>query len=53
MSCRMMSPAPLAALANAMEMLLNHGYDYFGFDAPDSLFNAASDCRNTTFYPAA
>ena len=53
MSCLIMDAAPLAALANATEALLNCGYDYFGFDPPDSLLAAARDCRNMTFYSAA
>lgn len=52
MSCMIMSKEPLAALANATEALLNCGYDYFGFDSPDSLLAAARDCRNMGFFSA-
>lgn len=52
MSCMIMSKEPLAALANATEMLLNCGYDFFGFDAPDSLLAAAQDCRSMGFFSA-
>lgn len=52
MSCMIMSKEPLAALANAVETLLTCGYDFFGFDAPDSLFNAARDCRNMGLFSA-
>lgn len=52
MSCMIMSKEPLAALANATEALLNCGYDYFGFDPPDSLLAAARDCRNMGFFSA-
>lgn len=37
MSCVMMGPEPLAAIANAVETLLNCGFNYFGFDAPNEL----------------
>ena len=52
MSCLIMDAGPLAAIANAVEMLLNCGYDYFGFDSPDSLLAAARDCRASTLYSA-
>ena len=42
MSCAMMSPEPLAAIANAVETLLNSGFNYFGFDAPDELVSACA-----------
>lgn len=52
MSCMIMDKEPLAALANAVEALLNCGFEYFGFDAPDGLFDAAQDCRIMGFYSA-
>lgn len=38
MSCMVMNPEPLAALANAVETRLNCDYSYWGFEAPDSLY---------------
>ena len=34
MSCMVMSPEPLAALANAVEARLNCDYSYWGFGLP-------------------
>lgn len=45
MSCLIMNLEPLAALANAVETRLNCGYNYWGFEAPDSLYRELSDCR--------
>lgn len=50
MSCIVMNPEPIAALANAIESLLNSGYNFWGFDAPDSLFLELSDCKTTCLY---
>ena len=35
-----------AATANTLEYILNSGFNRFGFDAPDSLYKALSDCRD-------
>lgn len=32
MSCIVMNPEPTAALANAIESLLNSGYNFWGFE---------------------
>ena len=51
MSCLIMNPEPLAALANAVETRLNCGYDYWGFEAPDSLYHELRDCKmSCTFF---
>lgn len=51
MSCMIMSPEPMAAIANAAETLLNSGFNYFGFDAPDELITACADfCDNPRAY---
>ena len=50
MSCLIMNPEPLAALANAVETRLNCGYDYWGFEAPDSLYHELSDCKTSCTY---
>lgn len=52
MSCMIMNPEPLAAIANAAETLLNCGYEYFGFDAPRSMHDAFQDCRTCYSYDA-
>ena len=46
MSCFIMSDQAHAATANALEYILNSGFNRFGFDAPDSLYKALSDCRD-------
>lgn len=46
MSSFMMSPQSHATLANALEFMLNSGFNRFGFDAPDSLHKALKDCRD-------
>ena len=38
MSCFIMSDQAHAATANALEYILNSGFNRFGFDAPDSLY---------------
>ena len=50
MSCLIMNPEPLAALANAVETRLNCGYDYWGFEAPDSLYHELADCKKSRTY---
>lgn len=50
MSCMVMSPEPLAALANAVEIRLNCGYSYWGFEAPDSLYIELHDCKTSCTY---
>ena len=52
MSCMIMNPEPLAAIANAAETLLNCGFDYFGFDTPRSMQRAFNDCRICGLYEA-
>jgi hypothetical protein len=39
-----MQPEPLAALANFTESVLNMGFDFFGFEAPQELREASADC---------
>ena len=46
MSCFIMSDQAHAATANTLEYILNSGFNRFGFDAPDSLYKALSDCRD-------
>lgn len=46
MSCFIMSDQAHAATANALEYILNSGFNRFGFDAPDSLYKALNDCRD-------
>lgn len=45
MSCQIMRPEPLMALANAVAARLNYGFDYWGFGASQALHQAFSDCR--------
>lgn len=52
MSCMMMRLEPLAALANAVEVRLNFGYDYWGFGAPESLYHELEDCKTPYIYDA-
>lgn len=51
MSCMMMQPEAVAALADFLEAVLNMSFDYFGFDVPYSLYESAMDCNDSTFYP--
>lgn len=44
MSCMIMNPEPLAALANFTESVLNMGFDFFGFEAPRELRETSADC---------
>lgn len=46
MSCLMMNEKALAAIALATENLLNMGYDAWGFDAPEILFESLSGCES-------
>lgn len=50
MSCFVMNPEPLAAIANAVETRLNCGYNYWGFEAPGSLYDALQDCKTSYTY---
>ena len=50
MSCFVMKSEALAAIANAVETRLNCGYNYWGFEAPDSLYNALRDCKRSCTY---
>ena len=52
MSCMVMNPEPLAALANAVEARLNCDYGYWGFEAPDSLYRELKGCRSHFLYHA-
>lgn len=52
MSCMVMNPEPLAALANAVETRLNCDYNYWGFEAPDSLYRELADCKTSCTYYA-
>ncbi len=52
MSCLVMKREPLAALANAVEARLNRGYDFWGFEAPDSLYHELRDCRTVCRFSA-
>lgn len=53
MSSFIMSDRATATLANALEYILNSGFNRFGFDAPDSLHKALSDTRDRYgFYTA-
>lgn len=52
MSCKVMGLVALAALANAVETRLNCGYDYWGFDIPDSLGRELRDCRSSYTFDA-
>lgn len=46
MSCFIMSPAPLATLADYLEAQLNMGYDFFGMEAPAELRRALDVCAD-------
>lgn len=50
MSCFVMNPEPLAAIANAVEARLNCDYNYWGFEAPASLYDALRDCKTSCTY---
>lgn len=52
MSCFVMNNETLAALANAVETRLNCDYNYWGFDAPASLYDALADCKTSCTYYA-
>lgn len=52
MSCMIMNPESLAALANAVETRLNCNYNYWGFDVPDSLYREFDDCKAPYTYYA-
>jgi len=52
MSCFVMNKEPLAALANAVEDRTRCGYNYWGFEAPASLYEALADCRTSYTYSA-
>ena len=45
MSCFVMNPEPLAALANTIAMVLYGGYNACGFEAPKSLYDTLRDCH--------
>lgn len=44
MSCFVMKKEPLAALANAVAARLNCDYNYWGFEAPASLYRELKSC---------
>ena len=43
--CLLMKPESLAAIANAVEARLNCDFNYWGFEAPVSLYRELNDCR--------
>lgn len=45
MSCFIMLPDSLAALGNATAVRLNLHFDFWGFGAPEELYDAFADCR--------
>ena len=53
MSCMVMNPRATATLANAVEFILNSGFNRFGFEAPESLHKALSDCRDSYYFYSA
>lgn len=52
MSCMVMKPASLMALANAVETRLNCDYNYWGFDIPSNLYQELDDCKTSHTYYA-
>lgn len=46
MSCFIISLETHASLANTLGNILNSGFNRFGFEAPESLHKALSDCRD-------
>lgn len=50
MSCFVMEPRALAALARGLEPVLNSGYNFAGFEAPAKLAEALQDCRDAYGY---
>ena len=46
MSCFMMDNRATSTLSNTLEYIMNSGFNRFGFEAPDSLHKALSDCRD-------
>ena len=52
MSCTVMNLEPLAALANAVEDRLNCDFDFWGFEAPDSLHRELNDCQSSGLFAA-
>lgn len=50
MSCFVMEPRAIAALARGLESILDIGYNYAGFEAPATLYNALEDCRDRYGY---
>lgn len=46
MSCFIMNADAIGTLATSLEKVLNMGFNFFGFEAPESLFNALRDCEN-------
>lgn len=50
MSCVVMNSEALAAIANAVETRLNCNYDFWGFEAPDSLYRELDDCKTSCTY---
>lgn len=50
MSSFVMHEQSHAAIANTLEYILDSGFERFGFDAPQSLHKALSDCRDRYGY---
>ena len=46
MSCMVLSYESTAKLAHFITSLCEHGFDYFGFSAPETLHKAFNDCRS-------
>lgn len=46
MSCFMMDERAISVLSNTLESVMNSGFNRFGFEAPESLHKALSDCRD-------
>jgi len=47
-----MKSEAMAAIANAVEARIVYGYNYWGFEAPDSLYDALRDCMDpSTCFP--
>lgn len=44
MSCHLLNIHKVAQLADFIASVCNHGFNYFGFDCPNELSSALSDC---------
>lgn len=50
MSCFIMEPRAIAALADGIATLLNSDYTFAGIDMPEKMYDALSDCRDKYGY---